>query len=85
MRMLVATAVVVTSSFALAQQTPGKLTLYGTTDSAACSGDQSVWVDPQTHLYYVKGDKLYGKTKRGGYNCRKQAEAAGYRAFKSPR
>jgi hypothetical protein len=35
------------------------------------------------HVYYLKGDKLFGKTKHGGYNCRKQADAAGYRASKS--
>jgi hypothetical protein len=68
---------------ALAQQTPATppapLTLYMRAGSAACSG----WVDPETRLYHLKGDKLFGKTKRGGYNCRKHAEAAGYRAFKS--
>jgi hypothetical protein len=83
MRTLIATIIIVTSSVALAQQAPAKLTLYKTADSAACSGDQPVWVDPETHVYHLKGDKLYGKTKRGGYNCRKQADAAGYRAFKS--
>jgi len=40
-------------------------------------------VDPQTQVYYLKGDKLFGKTNRGGYNCRKQADAAGYRTSKS--
>jgi hypothetical protein len=80
MRTLIATLVVMTSSLALAQPTPAKLSLYKTADSAACSGDQTVWVDPETHLYYLKHDVLYGKTKRGGYNCRGQADAAGYRA-----
>jgi len=84
MRTLIATLIVLTSSVTLAQQTTtAKLTLYKTADSAACSGDQPVWIDPETHLYHLKGDALYGKTKRGGYNCRKQADAAGYRAVKS--
>jgi hypothetical protein len=74
-------------SVALAQQTPAKppakLTPYRTIDSAACSGDATVWVDSAARVYYLKGDKPFGKTKRGGYNCRKQADAAGYRASKS--
>jgi hypothetical protein len=74
-------------SVALAQQTPAKppakLTPYKTADSAACSDDATVWVDLEAHLYYLKGDKSFGKTKRGGYNCRKQADAAGYHAAKS--
>lgn len=72
-----------TPSAALAQQaSPApapRLTLYKTVSSAACTGDTTVWLDPAAHVYYVKGDKLYGKTGRGGYNCRKQADAAGYR------
>jgi hypothetical protein len=87
MRRLLAIAVVIMPSVALAQQTPAKppamLTPYKTADSAGCSGDVAVWLDPETHVYYLKGDKLFGKTKRGGYNCRKQADAAGYKAFKS--
>jgi hypothetical protein len=87
MRRLLAMVIVMVSSVALAQQTPtkppAKLTLYKTSDSAACSGDATVWLDPETQLYYLKGDKFFGKTRRGGYNCRKQADAAGYRASKS--
>ena len=87
MRGLLAIVITLIPSVVLAQQTPtkppAKLTLYKTIDSAACSGDATVWVDPQTQIYYLKGDKLFGKTNRGGYNCRKQADAAGYRASKS--
>ena len=70
---------------ALAQATKplGTLTLYKNANSAACSGDATVWVDPQTHLYYVKGERLFGKTPRGGYNCSRQAEAAGYQPGKA--
>jgi hypothetical protein len=74
-------------SVALAQQAPAKpptkLTLYKTADSAACSGDATVWVASEAHVYYLKGDKFFGKAKHGGYNCRKQADAAGYQASKS--
>lgn len=79
MRVLVAAAAVLTSGLAFAQQAPAPLTLYKTASSAACSGDQTVWIAPETRTYYVRGDPLYGKTRPGGYNCRTQAEAAGYR------
>jgi hypothetical protein len=71
---------------ALAQQAtkpPETLTLYKNANAAACSGDATVWVDPQTRLYYVKGERLFGKTPRGGYNCSRQAEAAGYQPGKA--
>ncbi|HWI29328.1 MAG TPA: hypothetical protein VN668_20305 [Stellaceae bacterium] len=80
MRLLAASAVLLTSSFAQAQQAPAHLTLYKTVSSAACSDDKTVWIDPKTGIYYVKGEALYGKTRPGGYNCRRQAEAAGYRS-----
>jgi hypothetical protein len=86
MTILLAIFLLTMPGVAAGQQTPAKpsakITLYKTADSAACSGDVAVWIDPDTHVYYVKGDKLFGKTKRGGYNCRKQAEAAGYNAIK---
>jgi hypothetical protein len=62
--------VITIPSVALAQQTPtkppAKLTLYKTADSAACSGDATVWVDPDAHVCYLKGDQYFGKTKHGG-------------------
>jgi hypothetical protein len=86
MRKLLAIVVAIMPSVALAQQTPAKppskLTLYKTADAAACSGDVTVWVDSDTLVYYLKGDKFFGKTKHGGYNCRKQADAAGYHELK---
>lgn len=82
MMILLAILVAMAPGIALGQQTPAKpaakVTLYKTADSAACSGDVAVWVDPDAHVYYVKGDKLFGKTRHGGYNCRKHVEAAGY-------
>jgi hypothetical protein len=87
MRRLLVAVIITIPSVALAQQTPAKplakITLYRTPDSAACSGDATVWVDSEAHVYYLKGDEFFGKTKHGGYNCRKQAGAAGYRASKS--
>lgn len=75
--------VIMTSTLLFAQQGHRDLTLYKTVGSAACSDDVTVWINPAAKTYYIKGDKLYGKTKPGGYNCRKQAEAAGYRASRS--
>jgi hypothetical protein len=85
MRFLVASFVALAPAAVLAQapeKPAAKVTLYKTASSAACSGDVAVWVDPDARLYYLKGDKLFGKTRHGGYNCRKQVEAAGYRAAK---
>jgi hypothetical protein len=82
----IALILVIAPTVGLAQETPtkppAKLTLYKTVGSAACSGDVAVWVDPGTRVYYLQGDKLFGKTARGGYNCRNQADAAGYRGSK---
>jgi hypothetical protein len=70
-----------------AQQTPANpapnVTLYKTAASAACSGEPTVWVDPETRRYHLKGDPAFGKTRRGGYNCQKHAEAAGYQPARS--
>ena len=75
MRLALALAMVLAAmpGTALAQPAPA-LTLYKTAGSAACMDDATVWVDPETRLYYVKGDPGFGKTRRGGYNCRKHAE-----------
>jgi hypothetical protein len=87
MRILIAIILVIMPSVGRAQETPtkppAKLTLYKTVGSAACSDDVAVWVDPKARVYYLKGDKFFGKTSRGGYNCRKPADAAGYREIKS--
>ncbi len=81
MRLLIASLIVAGTNFALAEEPP--LTLYKTASSAACANDETVWVDPAARLYYLKGDKLYGKTSRGGYSCRKQADGAGYRSSRA--
>lgn len=77
-RIPAAVLVGMTTTLAVAQQTHPMLTLYKTVSSAACADDQPVWIDPKTQTYYVRGDRLYAKTRPGGYNCRKQAEAAGF-------
>ena len=76
-------AILASAAYAQEPKPPPKLTLYKTANAAACAGDTTVWLDPAAHVYYVRGDKSFGKTKTGGYNCRRQADAAGYQASKS--
>ena len=72
-----------TAAFAQEPKSPARLSLYKTIEAAACTGDATVWLDPVAHVYYLKGEKFFGKTTTGGYNCRKQADAAGYQPSKS--
>jgi hypothetical protein len=44
-----------------------------------CPGDLVVWVDPATRTYHFRGQRWYGSTAKGGYACKKAAEAQGYR------
>jgi predicted membrane-bound mannosyltransferase len=83
MALAAVTMLAIASTIVGAQETPRRITLYKTASAAACAGDETVWVDPAGRVYYVKGDKLYGKTKGGGYNCRTSVEAAGYRRLRS--
>jgi hypothetical protein len=49
---------------------------------AHCSGDAVVWVNTSSKVYHYAGTKAYGKTKRGGYACEKEASTGGFRAAK---
>jgi hypothetical protein len=42
-------------------------------------GSAVVWLDSATGIYYYKGDRWYGCTKRGAYTCEKEAIKAGNR------
>ena len=61
---LLAMVIIMIPSVALAQQTPAKpptkLTLYRTIDSAACSGDATVWVDSEAHVPGLSDVNLLG-------------------------
>ena len=48
-----------------------------------CGTDAVVWINPSSHIYHLAGSKDYGKTKRGAYMCKAQAERAGNRAAKN--
>jgi hypothetical protein len=43
-------------------------------------GSAVVWLDIASGIYYHKGDRWYGRTKRGAYTCEKEAIDAGNRA-----
>ena len=43
-------------------------------------GSAVVWLNTANGIYYYKGDRWYGRTKRGAYACEKEAINAGNRA-----
>lgn len=50
---------------------------------AKCTTEAVVWVNTSKKVYHFAGYKDYGKTKRGAYMCRSQADKAGFRAAKN--
>jgi hypothetical protein len=43
-------------------------------------GSAVVWLNITTGIYYYKGDRWYGRTKRGAYTCEREAINAGNHA-----
>jgi hypothetical protein len=43
-------------------------------------GSAIVWLNSASGIYYYKGDRWYGRTKRGAYTCERDAINAGSRA-----
>lgn len=48
-----------------------------------CQGDTVVWVNTNSGVYHFKGQRWYGKTKEGAYECRKEADGKGDRATRN--
>lgn len=48
-----------------------------------CPQDAVVWVNTQTGVYHLKGERWYGVTKSGAYVCRKEADAEGDRVTRN--
>ena len=46
---------------------------------AHCPADVVVWVNLPTGVYHFKGQRWYGNTKSGAYECRKEADQEGSR------
>jgi hypothetical protein len=75
-----------TNSLSNQQTAPGAATNLAagqfTTEQAAkahCPGDTIVWANTSgSKAYHTSADRYYGKTKRGGYMCQKEADQAGF-------
>jgi len=49
-----------------------------------CPKDVVVWSNVKGGgIYHLKGTKLYGKTTDGGYLCRQEADAAGWKEYEN--
>jgi hypothetical protein len=44
-----------------------------------CPSDTVVWLNTNSGIYHLKGERWYGRTKHGAYVCKKEADAFGYR------
>jgi hypothetical protein len=51
----------------------------------SCGSDNVVWVNNESHVYYLKNNRSYGKTKQGAYMCERDARAAGAQAANDKR
>ncbi len=49
----------------------------GSTPTISCPGDTAVWVNTRSKAYHVQGDKLFGHTKHGKFECKKAADGEG--------
>jgi len=48
-----------------------------------CPNDTVVWVNTRTGVYHFKGQRWYGATREGAYECRKEADREGDRATRN--
>ncbi len=48
-----------------------------------CPKDIVVWLNLPTMIWHYKGQRWYGRTKRGAYVCEKEAAAGGARATRN--
>ena len=49
------------------------------TANISCPGDRKVWVNTRTSVYHLEGERWYGRTKQGQFECEKAAKAEGDR------
>ena len=50
-----------------------------------CPADTVVWVNTSSANYHFKGDPWYGRTQRGIYACKVEADKDGLHAWTNPR
>ena len=45
----------------------------------SCPGDRVVWVNSNSGVYHLEGERWFGRTRSGQYECEKAAKAEGDR------
>jgi hypothetical protein len=70
-----------TTSVAIAASIQTDIPLFATESYAQkhCPTDTVVWLNTNSGIYHLKGERWYGRTKHGAFVCEKEADAAGYR------
>ena len=48
-----------------------------------CPKDTVVWLNTKTRVYHFRGERRYGSTKQGCYECLKEGDAEGDRATRN--
>lgn len=51
-------------------------TIHAQTPNISCPGDKVVWVNMRSGAIHHEGDKFYGKTKHGKFECERDAGKA---------
>jgi hypothetical protein len=46
-----------------------------------CPADTVVWLNTSSALYHLKGEPWYGRTQRGAYVCKAEADKNGERPY----
>ena len=50
-----------------------------------CPADTVVWLNTTSANYHTKGDPWYGRTQRGAYVCKVEADKDGMHPWSSPK
>ena len=50
-----------------------------------CPADTVVWLNTSSANYHFKGDPWFGRTQRGNYVCKVEADKDGMHAWSSPK
>lgn len=49
----------------------------------SCPADRVVWVNKRTGIYHLEGERWFGRTNSGQFECEKAAQAEGDRATRN--